>query len=534
MAWMLLLEAAASACSSPSTCSCSSCSSRSCSSRCTSSSAGGATSNRVYAALKFFLFTMVGSALMLVGMLALVFLTRRPPASSPSTSSAWPRARRWPRPPPAGCSWPSPSPSRSRCRCSRCTRGCPTPTPRRPPAGSVILAGVLLKMGTYGLLRFGALPVPEGGRRPGPVLLTLGVIGIIYGAIVATMQKDLKRLVAYSSVAHLGFIVLGTFACHQPGHRGRRAADGEPRPLHRRAVPPRRHDLRPPPHPPDRRARRAAEVGAGAGRGVHRRDAVVGRPARPQRFRRRVPRSSSARSSPIGGGRSSAPSGVILAAVYLLWAYQRVFHGEPDGRQRHDARHEVAGAGGHGAAGRCSSCSSACTPSRCSIASTRRSTGWSTTWRQQTDFDEPAVPVGRRSTCRSRGRPRTATEPMLAARRSTRPTSTGALLAPELILIGGALILLVVGARSLRRRRWAASTPLITILAGASLVGTVAAVAGRHRDRDRCPPAVADAVAIDGFAVFFMVVICVAVDPRRPAGRRLPAPRGSTGPSSTS
>ena len=76
----------------------------------------------------------------------------------------------------------------------------------------MILAGVMLKLGTYGFLRFGLYLFPEASVYFAPFLVTLGVIGIIYGAVVATMQKDLKRLVAYSSVAHLGFIVLGTFA----------------------------------------------------------------------------------------------------------------------------------------------------------------------------------------------------------------------------------------------------------------------------------------------------------------------------------
>ena len=81
-----------------------------------------------------------------------------------------------------------------------------------PTGGSVILAGVLLKLGTYGLLRFGVYLFPEAAVWARPLFLTLATIGIIWGAIAATMQKDLKRLVAYSSVAHLGFIVLGTFA----------------------------------------------------------------------------------------------------------------------------------------------------------------------------------------------------------------------------------------------------------------------------------------------------------------------------------
>jgi NADH-quinone oxidoreductase subunit M len=89
-----------------------------------------------------------------------------------------------------------------------------------PTAGSVILAGVLLKLGTYGLVRFGLYLFPDAANFFAPALVTLGVIGIIYGAIVATMQKDLKRLVAYSSVAHLGFIVLGTFAITTQGLQG--------------------------------------------------------------------------------------------------------------------------------------------------------------------------------------------------------------------------------------------------------------------------------------------------------------------------
>ncbi len=81
-----------------------------------------------------------------------------------------------------------------------------------PTAGSVILAGVLLKMGTYGLLRF-CLPLfPEASRRMAPYVATLAIIGIIYGALVAMVQPDLKKLIAYSSVSHLGFVVLGIFA----------------------------------------------------------------------------------------------------------------------------------------------------------------------------------------------------------------------------------------------------------------------------------------------------------------------------------
>ena len=84
----------------------------------------------------------------------------------------------------------------------------------------MILAGVMLKLGTYGFLRFGIYLFPEASVYFAPALVALGTIGIIYGAIAATMQKDLKRLVAYSSVAHLGFIVIGTFALNTEGLSG--------------------------------------------------------------------------------------------------------------------------------------------------------------------------------------------------------------------------------------------------------------------------------------------------------------------------
>ena len=89
-----------------------------------------------------------------------------------------------------------------------------------PTAGSVILAGVLLKMGLYGFLRF-CLPLfPVVAVKAAPVMATLAIIGIIYGALVSLMQKDVKKLVAYSSVSHLGFCVLGIFALNMQGVTG--------------------------------------------------------------------------------------------------------------------------------------------------------------------------------------------------------------------------------------------------------------------------------------------------------------------------
>lgn len=89
-----------------------------------------------------------------------------------------------------------------------------------PTAGSVILAAVLLKMGTYGLMRFNFTLFPEQSRDFAPLFITLAIIGIIYGALVAMVQPDIKRLVAYSSVAHMGFVVLGMFSFTEMGMQG--------------------------------------------------------------------------------------------------------------------------------------------------------------------------------------------------------------------------------------------------------------------------------------------------------------------------
>ncbi|HMF55746.1 MAG TPA: NADH-quinone oxidoreductase subunit M [Pyrinomonadaceae bacterium] len=89
-----------------------------------------------------------------------------------------------------------------------------------PTAGSVILAGVLLKMGTYGLMRFNIALFPTMSRYFAPMMIVLAIIGIIYGALVAMVQPDVKRLVAYSSVSHMGFVVLGIFSFTEYGMQG--------------------------------------------------------------------------------------------------------------------------------------------------------------------------------------------------------------------------------------------------------------------------------------------------------------------------
>jgi len=168
--------------------------------------------NRVYAATKFFLYTMFGSALMLVGILSIVFLSESVTGVTTFNIIELAEGQHWGQ---TAGRWIFLSfvlAFSVKVPVFPVHTWLPDAHTEAPTAGSVILAGVMLKLGTYGFLRFGLFLFPEAATWFAPVMMILGTVGIIYGAIAATMQKDLKRLVAYSSVAHLGFIVLGTFA----------------------------------------------------------------------------------------------------------------------------------------------------------------------------------------------------------------------------------------------------------------------------------------------------------------------------------
>ncbi|MGH9901535.1 MAG: complex I subunit 4 family protein, partial [Pyrinomonadaceae bacterium] len=185
---------------------------------------------RIYAAAKFFIYTALGSLLMLVGIIALYFIHANQVGfgtfdyvtlmeslqrgsmslavgSEPSTAQFWlfiafalAFAIKVPLFP--FHTW------------------LPDAHTEAPTAGSVILAGVLLKMGTYGLMRFNFALFPEASREFAGVMIVLAVVGIIYGALVAMVQPDVKRLVAYSSVSHMGFVVLGLFSFTEQGMQG--------------------------------------------------------------------------------------------------------------------------------------------------------------------------------------------------------------------------------------------------------------------------------------------------------------------------
>ena len=110
---------------------------------------------------------------------------------------------------------------------------------RRPPVRS-ILAGILLKMGGYGFLRFSLPMFPLASADLAPLIYALSVVAIIYTSLVALAQEDMKKLIAYSSVAHMGFVTHGHFHADGAGRAGRHLPDAVARPRFRRALPLRR------------------------------------------------------------------------------------------------------------------------------------------------------------------------------------------------------------------------------------------------------------------------------------------------------
>jgi NADH-quinone oxidoreductase subunit M len=162
---------------------------------------------RIYAAMKFFLFTLAGSLLMLVAILFLYFAARGEPTFSYSELIGTPLSIETQRLLFLGffASFAVKVPL------VPLHTWLPDAHTEAPTAGSVLLAAVLLKLGAYGLVRFAIPLFPDAARELVPFVMSLAVVGIVYGALVAMVQRDLKRLIAYSSVAHLGFVVLGLF-----------------------------------------------------------------------------------------------------------------------------------------------------------------------------------------------------------------------------------------------------------------------------------------------------------------------------------
>jgi NADH-quinone oxidoreductase subunit M len=174
---------------------------------------------RIYATLKFFIYTMAGSLLMLVAILALYVIHHEQfgtwsanyidlvRVELPFTTEKW-------------LFWAFVAAFAVKVPMFPVHTWLPDAHVEAPTGGSVILAGVLLKMGTFGFIRY-ALPFfPEASVEYGPFLVGLAVVGIVYGALVAMVQDDIKKLVAYSSVSHMGAVMLGVFALNREGMSG--------------------------------------------------------------------------------------------------------------------------------------------------------------------------------------------------------------------------------------------------------------------------------------------------------------------------
>ncbi|MDP7386114.1 MAG: NADH-quinone oxidoreductase subunit M, partial [Nitrospinota bacterium] len=176
---------------------------------------------KLYAAIKFFLYTLVGSVLLLLGFLALYFLNANPEyGSGELTFNLLELYKMAPRLPAEHQFWIFLAlfvGFAIKVPMFPFHTWLPDAHVEAPTAGSVILAGVLLKMGTYGFVRFSLPLLPKASETMIPFMALLAIIGIIYGALVAMAQSDVKKLVAYSSVSHLGFVMLGIFALNSQG-----------------------------------------------------------------------------------------------------------------------------------------------------------------------------------------------------------------------------------------------------------------------------------------------------------------------------
>ena len=291
--------------------------------------AGWGYDKRAYASIKFFLYTLFGSAFLLVGIVTLAVLHQR--ATGTLTFDLVELGKG------AGLTQTAATLLFFAFGIGFAVKvplfplhtWLPDAHTQAPTAGSVILAGVMLKLGTYGFMRFSLYLFPQQTSDYAWVFLTAATIGIVYTAIVAAMQSDLKRLIAYSSVAHLGFIVLGTFALTRQGLSG--------------AV--------------------LQNINHGVSTGAL--FLMVGMISDRRHTRQISQLKGILKATPVMGGvfllvvfssigvpglngfvgefmillgtfisnrwfAVVSATGVIFAALYLLWAFQRSFHGEPD------------------------------------------------------------------------------------------------------------------------------------------------------------------------------------------------------------
>ncbi len=174
---------------------------------------------RLYAAIKFFLYTLAGSVVLLLGIIGLYWLgTQQLPRPTFELAELLKLklpldAQRW-------LFWAFFAGFAIKVPMVPFHTWLPDAHTEAPTAGSVLLAGVLLKMGTYGLIRFSLPLFPEAAREAAPFLAVVSIIAILYGALISLVQTDWKRLVAYSSVSHMGFCTLGIAAMNSNGLAG--------------------------------------------------------------------------------------------------------------------------------------------------------------------------------------------------------------------------------------------------------------------------------------------------------------------------
>ncbi|MEW6361103.1 MAG: NuoM family protein [Pyrinomonadaceae bacterium] len=184
--------------------------------------------NRIYAAVKFFIFTAVGSLLMLAAIIALYYVHMSETGIGTFDYLTLMRSIEL-----GHLSFTGPLAATGtllflafaiafaiKVPLFPLHTWLPDAHTEAPTAGSVILAAILLKMGTYGLMRFNFTLFPDASHEFAPIFIAFAIVGIIYGALVAMVQPDVKRLVAYSSVAHMGFVILGMFSFTEWGMQG--------------------------------------------------------------------------------------------------------------------------------------------------------------------------------------------------------------------------------------------------------------------------------------------------------------------------
>jgi NADH-quinone oxidoreductase subunit M len=189
---------------------------------------------RIYATVKFFIYTMVGSLLMLIGILMLAYMSYQTTGAlsfdyigyGGATGivdlpmPAWPDGEPWYAQRQVWLFLAFAFSFAIKVPMFPFHTWLPDAHVEAPTPGSAVLAGVLLKLGTYGFIRYAMPLFPEAANALGPLVIALSLIGIVYGALVAMVQSDIKKLVAYSSVSHLGFVMLGLFAFNLQGIEG--------------------------------------------------------------------------------------------------------------------------------------------------------------------------------------------------------------------------------------------------------------------------------------------------------------------------